>query len=72
MRTCRRWSAEEDRALRLAARCNRRPGGMTDDLWQRGQPREFARRLEQVAMAFDRTVDAVRKRASRIGATSRR
>ena len=69
----RRWSAEEDAAVMDAARRNRTFGQTAadyDPAHQRRGPDAYARRLEEVAFGFDRTLDAVRARASRLGARS--
>ena len=60
----RRWTAAEDAAVREAVRANRAHG-----LTRLDRP-EYMNRLDDVATRLDRTVDAVRKRAQRIGAYS--
>lgn len=78
----RHWTLEEDQAIREAARANYRPGGYTADvdpaedakpLFERRIPseREYARRLAEVARRFNRSREAVYKRAQRIGARSK-
>ena len=71
----RAWTLEEDERIREAARLNRRPGGFTfdydDESWQQRGPREYARRLAEVAKATGRTREAVYKRAQRLGARSK-
>ena len=64
------WTPEEDEKIRAAAEENRRPGGYTaEGDWPR---REYAQRLAKVAARIGRTLAAVRKRAQRIGARSKK
>ena len=60
----RRWTAAEDAAVREAVHANRARG-----LTRLDRP-EYVNRLDAVATRLDRPVDAVRKRAQRIGAYS--
>ena len=66
----RRWTAEEDAAIRAAVAANRRTdfdGDTVAGITTR-HGRGYANRLKAVAKALDRTYDAVAKRANRIGA----
>ena len=60
----RRWTAAEDAAVREAVRANRARG-----LTRLDSP-EYVNRLGDIATRLDRTVDAVHKRAQRVGAYS--
>ena len=57
------WTPEEDALIRAAAEA-------TSDFGLGGPAGRAARRLADVAERIGRTVDAVRKRAQRIGAVS--
>ena len=67
------WTAEEDAAIRRAVRANRERG-FTARVGKPGAGDGYrvvrTARLADVARAIGRSVDAVRKRAQRIGAYS--
>ena len=64
------WTLEEDDAVRAACAENRSVG-ITDENGSEN-PKGRARRLQAVAERFGRTLEAVRKRAQRIGERSYR
>ena len=66
----RSWTLEEDDAIRAACAENRSVG-ITDENGS-AHPKGRARRLQAVADRFGRTLEAVRKRAQRIGERSYR
>ena len=67
------WTVEEDAAIRRAVRANRERGFTALERAGAGDGWRVVRtaRLADVARAIGRSVDAVRKRAQRIGAQSR-
>ena len=65
------WTLEEDDAIRAACAENRSVG-ITDENGASEHPKGRARRLQAVADRFGRTLEAVRKRAQRIGERSYR
>ena len=67
----RAWTLEEDDAIRAACSANRSIG-LTDENGGGQGPRWRARRLQAVAARFGRTLEAVRKRAQRLGERSYR
>ena len=67
----RAWTPEEDDAIRAACSANRSIG-LTDENGGGQGPRWRARRLQAVADRFGRTLEAVRKRAQRLGERSYR
>ena len=73
MASNRRWTEDEDRAIRRAAALNKAAGagaaGVVAAIGIGGRGRHG--RLREVADAFGRTYGAVRTRAVRLGATSR-
>ena len=66
------WTVEEDAAIRRAVRANRERGFTALERAGDGDGWRVVRttRLADVARAIGRSVDAVRKRAQRIGAHS--
>ena len=64
------WTAEEDAAIRRAVRANRERGFTALERDGDGWRVVRTARLADVARAIGRSVDAVRKRAQRIGAHS--
>lgn len=66
----RSWTLEEDNAIRAACE-QHRAVGITDENGS-AHPKGRARRLQAVADRFGRTLEAVRKRAQRIGERSYR
>lgn len=65
------WTLEEDDAIRAACEANRSLG-ITDEDSAGEHPKGRARRLQAVADRFGRTLEAVRKRAQRLGERSYR
>ena len=65
------WTLEEDDAIRAACEQNRSIG-ITDEDGASANPMGRARRLQAVADEIGRTLEAVRKRAQRLGERSYR